>query len=67
MEAMLLCTLNEGLHKSDNVAQGTPKNKDSIQVELPSIKKHIPREFNSNTGSNHGWVPNGILFPKIEL
>jgi len=27
----------------------------------------MPRRFNSNIGANHGWVPKGIHFPKVEL
>jgi hypothetical protein len=49
------------------VTEGTHENKGSIQVEQPSINKYIPGGFNSNIGANHGWVPKGIHFSKVEL
>jgi hypothetical protein len=67
MVARLIQTLDERLPKSDNVTEGTHENKGSIHVEQPSINKHIPGGFNSNIGANHGWVPKGIHFPKVEL
>jgi hypothetical protein len=67
METMLIHNLDVRLPKSDSVTQGTDENKDTkIHVEQPSINNHIPRGFNSNIGANHGWVPKGIHFPRID-
>ena len=57
----------EKIPKVDNMAQGTHKNKYHVHVEQPSINKHIPRGFDSNSGDNHGWFPKGIPLSKIDM
>ena len=47
--------------------QYTHGNKHDVNIEQPSINKHVPRGFDSNIGDNHGWFPNGILVPKIYM
>ena len=64
---MIIQALDERLPKSDNVAQGTHENKYSVLVEQSFINKHILGVFNSNIGENHGWFPEGIHFPKINM
>ena len=64
--ARLIQTLEERLPKSDNVAQGTHRNKDRVHVEKPSINKHILGAFISSIWDNHGLFPKGIHIPNID-
>ena len=49
------------------MGQGAQKDKDSVPVDPPSIKKHTLRGFDSNMRSNQGWSTRGIQLPKIDM
>lgn len=54
----------EKLPKGDEFGQRTQEDKNSTNVEKPSIGKNVPRGFDSNNGSNQGVVPKGYLTPQ---
>lgn len=64
MIAKLIQNPKENLFKGGDVSQEIQEDKDSVHVEQPSINKHTPREFDSNSGSNQGQSPKGIQLPK---
>ena len=57
----------EKLPNDDKVGQGTHDERNSSHFEKPSFNKSTPGGFDSNTGSNQGWFPRGILLPKIDM
>ena len=63
----LLQHQEEKIHKEDDVGKSTHEDKNSSDVELPSINKHGIKGFYSNMGSNKGWSTKGIQLPKINM
>ena len=53
--------------KEEELDQGTHEEKNSAQVEIPSMNKHDIRGIDSNMGSNQGWFPRGLQLPKIDM
>ena len=51
----------------EELDQGTHGEKNSAQVDLPSMNKHDIRGIDSNMGSNQGWSPRGLQLPKIDM
>jgi hypothetical protein len=49
------------------VVEGTHDNKRSIDDWKTPINNNVLGGFKFNIGTNHGWVPKGIHFPKVEL
>ena len=62
--SMFINILEERLHKSDNVTQGTHE---CVHVELLSINKHVLGGFYSYSEDNHGQFPKGIHLLKIDM
>jgi hypothetical protein len=48
----IIQNLEENLPNGDDMAQGTQEDKDSVQIEKPTINKHAPILFYSNNGIN---------------
>ena len=63
----LIQNIEEKLLNGDDVGQGTHRDRNSSHFEKPSFSKHTPREFDSNNGSNQGWLPRGIQLPNIDM
>ena len=57
----------EKIPNDDNVGQSTHDERNSSHFEKPSFSKSTPGGFDSNIGSNHGWLPRGIQLPKIDM
>ena len=57
----------ENIPKEDDVGQGTHEELNSAHDELPSMNKHDLIEFDSNMGSNQGWLTRGLQLPKIDM
>ena len=53
--------------KEEELDQGTHEEKNSPQVEVPSMDKHDIRGNDSNMGSNQVWFPRGLQLPKIDM
>ena len=63
----LLQLRGEKIPKEEEVYQGTHEEKNSADVELPSMNKHDLRGFDSNIRSNLEWYTRGLQLPKINM
>ena len=55
----------EKIPNGDNVGQGTHDDINSSHYNKPSFSNHMPRGFDSNTGSNQGWFQGVFNFPRL--